>query len=443
MVVHAFAPETGQNAVQSHKIFRTPNIVVVLADDLGYGDIGTYGVSDIQTPNLDRLAAEGVRLTNAYAAAPVCTPTRAAWVTGRYPQRAGIEWNFGRFNVGGTHGLAPSDRSIGRVLKRRGYRTALFGKWHLGTAPEFRPRAHGFDEFFGFLGGGLDYYSHEFGDGKPGLLENDTPVIREGYLTDLITNRAVRFINARHREPFFVYVAYNAPHFPFQPPGRPDDIRRTREEMLAGTRQDYAGMVESLDAGVGRILSALDVNGVSRDTLVIFTSDNGGERLSRNAPLFNGKKTLWEGGVRVPWLMRWPGRIAPGTTSDQAAITMDITATVRAAAGTDADPAADGIDLLPMLERAASEVERTFAWRIGNHPDRTMKTIRRGRWKYVMDGTAEKVDLLFDVSADPAERHNLNYRHPDVMTELRGMLAEWERDMPAHRMAESAPQGRE
>lgn len=428
---HAMALQAAHNAVQLGEVARKPNVVVVLADDLGYGDIGSYGVKDIRTPHLDRLAAQGVRLTDAYAAAPVCTPARAALVTGRYPQRSGIEWNFSRFNVGGAKCLASSERSIGHVLKRRGYRTALFGKWHLGSAPECRPRAHGFDEFFGFLGGTLDYYSHELGDGEPGLLENDTPVVREGYLTDLITDRAVRFIDAWHGEPFFAYVAYNAPHFPFQPPGRPDDVRRTKEERLAGTRQDYAAMVESLDAGVGRILAALDRHGLSRDTLVIFASDNGGERLSRNAPLFNGKKTLWEGGIRVPWLMRWPGRIASGTTSRQAAITMDITATILAAAGVDADPGADGIDLLPVLADAESNVERTFAWRIVGHPDRTMKVIRRGRWKYVMDGTAQKVDLLFDVRSDPAERHNLNYRHPDIMNALRSELARWERNLSA------------
>jgi arylsulfatase A-like enzyme len=340
-----------------------PNVVVVLIDDMGYGDLGCYGAADIRTPHIDRLAREGVKLTDFYANGPVCTPTRAALLTGRYPQRVGLEWAIA---PGQTEpGLPTAETSLARMLKGHGYATALFGKWHLGYRPEFGPLAHGFDEFFGLLSGNIDHYSHKEVNGAPDLYEGTEPVERAGYATDLITARSVAFVEQHAREPFFLYVAYNAVHWPFQPPDRPDDVR-DRASWFAGTRRDYASMLERLDDGVGRLLEALDRHDLSERTLVIVTDDNGGERLSRSEPLFHHKGTLWEGGIRVPCLLRWPGRLPAGSVSAQVAMTMDLTATVLAA--TDVPPpegrSLDGVDLLTILRSEEPPRERTLCWRI-------------------------------------------------------------------------------
>ncbi|MGH6631173.1 MAG: sulfatase-like hydrolase/transferase, partial [Burkholderiales bacterium] len=350
---------------------------------------------DIRTPHLDRLARQGVRLTNCYANGPVCTPTRAAFVTGRYQQRVGLEWALTVATK--EPGLPVAETSIARMLKNDGYRTALFGKWHLGYQPEFGPNAHGFDEFFGILGGNVDQYSHKVINGEPDLYEQTQPIEKPGYLTELITDRAVAFVNSatgHARDPFFLYVAYNAVHWPFQPPNRPDAVR-VRETWHDGTRQDYAQMLESVDAGIGRILQALDQQGLARETLVIFTNDNGGERLSRNEPLFNSKGTLWEGGIRVPCLLRWPGHLPAGKVSGQTAITMDLTATILAATNTKPERQLDGINLLPLLQGKQAPRERTFFWRI-ERTERRQKAVRQGKWKYVWDGDNSH-ELLFDL----------------------------------------------
>lgn len=403
---------------------KRPNVVFILVDDMGYGDIGSYGVTDIRTPHLDRLAREGVRLTDFYANGPVCTPTRAAFVTGRYQQRVGLEWAI--WPGVKEAGLPASETSIARMLKGNGYATALFGKWHLGYKPEFGPVAHGFDEFFGILSGNVDHYSHREENGEPDLYENTRPVEQAGYMTDLITARSVAFIDQHKGDPFFTYVAYNSVHWPFQPPDAPSDIR-TRETWYAGTRAGYVRMLESIDAGVGRILAALDRHDLTRDTLVIFTNDNGGERLSRNAPLFHRKGTLWEGGIRVPCLLRWPARLPAGVSSGVPAMTMDMTATILAATGT-APPAGrtlDGINLLPVLLGQQSPSERTLFWRI-TRDERKQKAARRGRWKYLRDGT---IDLLYDLQTDIGERHDVGSANPQVLAELRKLLRQWEQEV--------------
>jgi arylsulfatase A-like enzyme len=420
---------------------RKPNILVFVADDLGYGDLGCYGSKDIRTPHLDHLARQGVRLTDCYAAAPVCSPTRAALMTGRYPQRAGFEWviDYGEKDWG----LATSHTSVARLLKDGGYATGLFGKWHLGYQKQHAPNAHGFDEFFGFLAADLDYYAHKEVTGEPGLYENTRLVQRKGYLTDLITEAALAFLHKNARRPFFLEVAYNAPHWPFQPPGKPADVRTAKTYgPRTGTRADYVRMVEHLDQGVGKILAAVEKHGLARDTLVLFFSDNGGERLSNNGPLFRGKYTLWEGGIRVPCLVRWPGVVPPQSVSAQAVITMDLTASILAAAGiaAPAGRALDGQDVLPIVAGKKPTRERTFFWRL-NRPSEQFgqKAVRRGKWKYVAD---RGVELLFDLEKDVGERKNLAYRHPEVLGALRRALAEWEKGLPASaRPARPAPGG--
>jgi arylsulfatase A len=402
---------------------RRPNVVLMMADDMGYADIGSYGARDIRTPHLDRLAREGVRLTDFYSNGPVCTPTRAALMTGRYQQRVGLEWA----TVPTLHpdaGLPVSEPTVARMLKNNGYRTALFGKWHLGYKAEFNPVRHGFEEFFGLLGGNVDMNSHRNRFGSLDCYEGEKEVAKTGYLTDLITDRSVEFINQNARTPFFLYVPYNAVHWPFQPPGNAQDVR-TPETWYDGTRADYARMLEAMDAGVGRILAALDKQGLARDTLVVFTNDNGGERLSDNAPLFHHKGTLWEGGIRVPCIVRWPARLPAGHTSKQAAISMDLTATILAATGTQPERQMEGVDLLPLLQRGAQPTERTLFWRI-DRADRKQKAVRHGHWKYVLDGT---IDQLFDLARDPGERRDLSHERRDLVAELRAKIAAWEKDV--------------
>jgi arylsulfatase A-like enzyme len=406
-----------------------PNVLLILVDDLGYGDLGCYGSKDIRTPHLDRLAGSGVRLTDCYAAAPVCSPTRAALITGQYPQRSGFEWVI-RYTEK-NRGLPASGASLPKLLKMNGYATGLFGKWHLGYRPQFGPNAHGFDEFFGFLAADLDYYSHRDANGDPGLYEGTKLVDEKGYLTDLITRRSLAFLKEHAAGPFFLEVAFNAPHWPFQVPGNPADVRREQTYGPEnGTRADYVRMVEHLDASVGQLLAELDRLGLAKDTLVVFFSDNGGERLSDNGPLFHGKYTLWEGGIRVPGIVRYPGVIPAGTTSAQLVITMDVTATILAAAGVNPPRGVtlDGEDVLPVLAGKQPVRERTFFWRLQRPGEEVgQRAVRRGKWKYVLD---REVELLFDLEADPGERRTLAYRQPETVAELRKAIIGWEARLP-------------
>ncbi len=405
---------------------QRPNVIVILTDDMGYGDLGCYGSRDIKTPNLDRLAAQGVRLTNFYSSGPVCTPTRAALMTGRWQQRVGLEWAIGPGLK--EPGLPTREITLPRMLKNAGYATALFGKWHLGYKPEFGPNAHGFDEFFGLLSGNVDHYSHREINDEADWYENTTPVEVAGYSTDLITDRATAFVRRERPAgaPFFLYVAYNAVHWPFQPPGRPGDVRQ-RENWFAGTRQDYAAMTEAVDAGVGKILAALDEQKLTANTLVVFTDDNGGERLSDMGPLFHHKATLWEGGIRVPCILRYPGNLPAGKVSDQPAITHDLTATILAACRVEppADRKLDGLDLAPPLTGTAPPATRTLFWRI-QRADRSQRAVRHGNLKLVRDGN---IELLFDLVKDIGERKDISYEHPEQAADLRCRLADWEAEM--------------
>ena len=429
--------------VPSAQAARKPNVVLILSDDLGYGDLGAYGAPDARTPNLDRLARQGARLTDGYANGAVCTPTRAALISGRYPQRVGLEWVLTPAPPDRDRGLAASGTSLPALLKTSGYATALIGKWHLGFKPEFGPNRHGFDEFYGFLSGAHAYYGASFGaegTGPADLYENTKPVEPTGYLTDEFTRRAVRFIGRHASRPFFLEVAYNAVHWPFEPPdrapadgqrGAPRRLFQMPDDSVPATRQDYVRMLERMDEGVGEILAELDRRGLTDNTLVIFTSDNGGEWLSRNAPFFHRKGTLWEGGIRVPLIMRWPGRIPAATTSAQPVITFDISATILAATGTrpPAGYRADGIDVLPLLRGELPLLDRNLFWRVAR-ATRQQRAVRAGRWKLLIDAGQL---LLFDLGNDPGERIDLSAEHPEVVRRLRQLVTDWEAevDQPA------------
>ncbi len=413
---------------------RRPNLLFILADDLGYGDLSSFGRRDFRTPMLDRLGQSGVRFTNAYSAASVCTPTRAGFMTGRYPARlpAGLQQPMSWVNE--KDGLSPDHPTIATLLKARDYDTALIGKWHLGYQPEFGPIQHGFDEFFGILSGGVDYYTHRDALRKLDLHEGLVTVEKVGYLTDLLTERAVEYVSRQHRQPFFLSLQYTAPHWPWEGPG--DHITDTTAEGFqggGGSPEIYASMVGSLDAGIGHVMEALTRARLDRDTLVIFTSDNGGDRYAYNWPHQNGKGTLLEGGIRVPAIMRWPGIIPGGQVTDQAAITMDWTATFVAAAGATAarNYPLDGMDLLPVAKGGKRAFERTIFWRqpfMRYNGQPSQEAVRKGRWKYLnVNGESR----LFDLAADPGERTNLKQRRPEITSALGQAFEDWNTGLPA------------
>jgi arylsulfatase A-like enzyme len=417
-----------------------PNIIFILIDDFGYADSGPYGAKDIRTPHIDRLAKEGVKFTDFYSNGPVCTPTRCGFITGRWQQRVGFEWAMG-FSAESFRrikgqlvpekdihalGLPTTVPTLPKLLKTAGYATGAFGKWHLGYRDEFNPTKHGFDEYFGELLGHCDYYTHAYYDGTYALRDGLEPVKAEGYLTDLLNRRAVEFVRKHAAEPFFMYVPHLAVHCPFQPPGRPLPSV-TKANMYDGDRRTYAAMVEKIDEGVGMLLAELDKHGLAENTLIVLSSDNGGERYSDNSPLFHHKSTLWEGGIRVPCLMRWPARLPQGKVTDQAAITMDLSATFAAIAGVKPadDRPFDGINLLPILTGDEPPRERTLAWRI-DRTGRQQKAVRHGTWKYMQDGN---VEMLFDLAQDIGERRDLSFQQPEKFVDLKRRLAAWEAEI--------------
>jgi arylsulfatase A-like enzyme len=416
-----------------------PNVVLIITDDMGYADLGAYGAKDIRTPNIDRLAREGVRFTDFYANGTTCSPTRAGLISGRYQQRYGVEQPLpattAQFSQG-ERGLEASPYSLPRLLKSGGYATALVGKWHLGYEPTQSPLAHGFDYFFGLKSGYHDYWHHHDSRGEPDLWENDARVEMEGYSTALIADKAIAFIDqhAKANAPFFIDVAFNAPHWPFQrldTPSRAVGNARFLKpaDSLTSTRADYASMVEAMDLHVGRVLAALERNGIARHTIVIFTNDNGGEWLSDNTPLFSRKYSTWEGGIRVPAIMRWPGHIRAGTVTPQVGITMDLSASVLAVAGVTvpAEAKLDGLNLFPVLESRTPVVPRTLFWR-SVQAKRDMRAVRDGDTKLVVESNHT---FLYDVRRDPGERRDMARLHPDVVRALTLKLQAWERDVDA------------
>lgn len=407
---------------------QPPNIVFILADDLGYADVSCYGRPDLRTPNVDALARRGTRFLQAYANSAVCSATRTALITGRYQYRlrVGLEEPI----VGNPDvGLPPEQPTLPSLLKKAGYGTTLLGKWHLGVLPKFGPLQSGYDHFYGFRGGAVDYFSHSFGKSDD-LWDDDVSIHQAGYMTDLLGERAVEVVNgyAKSAQPFLISLHFNAPHWPWEGPGDQAESERLRRpdskgpmDFDGGTQKTYQRMIEEMDRQIGSVLGALDDHGLTENTIVIFTSDNGGERFADTWP-FTGKKTeLLEGGLRIPSIVSWPARIPQGRTTDQVSISMDWLPTLLAAAGAQADLASpsDGMNLLPTLTQGVPEVPRKLFWRYkANH----QRAARAGDYKFlkILDNT-----FLFNVVEDPLERANLKDRHADIYHRLEREWYDW------------------
>lgn len=406
-----------------------PNIIYIMADDLGYADLSCYGRTDYQTPHLDKLASQGMKFMQAYAGAPLCTPTRTSFMTGRYPARTAI----GLMEpLRGAHkdsmvGLTPNYTSVASLLQKNGYKTYLVGKWHLGYGPKYSPNINGYDYFFGFNSGASDYISHTNRKGISDLYENEIPVKKDGYLTDIWMEKAVEIIKKKHDGPFFMSIMFNAPHWPVQAPGDqpyPDNL----DWKAGGTKEKFAAMMKSLDDAVGKIMQAIEDEKIASNTLVIFTSDNGGEKFSDMGIYRGTKETLWEGGIHEPAFVSWQGMIPANSVTQQAAITMDWTATILAAANVKPDPAfpLDGINLLPVCTGKQKIIERVFYWRL--FQSTKQKAIRDGKWKYLQ---TEEGEFLFNLADDPGENNNLKTTNSSIFKSLKEKYRIWESIMLA------------
>ena len=413
---------------------RKPNIILILADDLGYGDLGCYGNSDIGTPILDALAKRGMRFTDFHSNGAMCSPTRAALLTGRYQQRCGIESVLSS-KRDRERGLPLAETTFAEVLGDAGYVTAIFGKWHLGYTSKFNPVRHGFDQFRGFVAGGLDYHSHIDRSGRPDWWRNGQLEADEGYTTDLLTDYGIRFIEENKDRSFCLYMPYQAVHFPFQGPRDKAD-RFTGGDYWSdakyGSRKDrkaaYKEMVESLDQNIGRIIRTLRSLQIHEKTFVFFTSDNGAYSwVGRNLPCSGQKGGLLEGGHRVPAIACWPGTIRPGTTSDETLLTMDLFPTMVAMAGADLPIGIrlDGVDFGPTLTGKGTVPDRTVFWRISQEG-----AVRRGPWKLLIKRMKKNAPAqLFNLKDDIGERKDLAKQYPGIVRELTVAFRAWEKQI--------------
>jgi arylsulfatase A-like enzyme len=438
MLAGALAIVTSASAASAQT--RQPNIVMIVGDDMGYGDIGVHGSKDIPTPNIDALARAGIRFTDAYVTGPHCSPTRAGLLTGRYQQRFGHEVNMSAA-AGPNSGLPTSETTMADRLRAAGYRTALLGKWHLGSAEHLHPMSRGFDEFYGFLGGEHSYFESSPNGMNP-LYEGRARVEASGYLTDVLTDRAVAFIRREKSRPFFLFLAYNAVHTPMQAP----DAHLARFKGIADERRrTYAAMMAAMDEGVGRTLEALRSEGLDENTLVFFFSDNGGPIMpgttingSSNGPLRGSKRQTWEGGIRVPFVIRWTGRLAAGRVDSRPIVQLDVLPTALAAAGVEPKPEwkLDGVNLLPFLGGSLQQApHEALYWRLFGH-----MAIRKGPWKLVktMDGPLLAADTsqpdlsgaqLFNLADDVGETRDLAAAHPERVKELSADWLRWSGEM--------------
>ena len=421
-----------------------PNFVFFLADDLGYADLGCYGGRAVATagaggrstcsPALDRMAREGLRFTQGYANSSVCSPTRFALMTGRWQHRlrGGADEPIRSSNARGNPalGLPPAHPTLPSLLRDAGYATALIGKWHLGFPPHFGPLKSGYQEFFGALSGGLDYFTHRDTTGVHDLFENEIEVHKKGYLTDLISERAVEFVKRKRKESFFLSVHYNAPHWPWETRADAAEAKRIGKitHFDGGSVATYLTMIRQMDEGIGRILKELRDCKIEKNTLVVFTSDNGGERFSDTWPLIGKKMDLLEGGIRVPYIVRWPAKVKPGGVTAQHAITMDWVATFLDAAGVkpDRNYPLDGKSLLNVIQKPKTTFERELFWRMLY---RNQKAMRSGDWKYL---SIEGDEFLFNLAKDERERANFGQREPQRLAAMRARYLTWEEALPKH-----------
>ncbi|MEK7752399.1 MAG: sulfatase, partial [Acidobacteriota bacterium] len=406
-----------------------PNVVVIVSDDHGYGDSSCYDhPKEVRTPNIDRIAARGVRFTCGYAGAYVCAPTRAGLMTGRYQQR------FGFYTASDSRtGLPLGENTIADLLRKQGYATGAFGKWHLGLEPEYHPLRRGFDEFYGFLGHGAhDYFNLRRGEPHNSIRRNNEIIDDTGYLTDNLGREAVSFIQRHHKRPFFLYLPFNAVHFPLQAPE--EDIRRY--DTGNRNRDTYLAMLDRMDAAIGAVRSVLERHGLGRDTLVFFFSDNGGARqnFASNGSLRDFKHSVYEGGIRVPFLASWPARLPQGTLCHEPVISMDIFPTICAAAGAELpkDRVYDGKNLLPLLlGKVSGPLHEALYW----DGDEDRRAVRAGKWKLVDNqGKLE----LYDLESDPGEKNDVLVRQPETGKRLKEMLDAWRKTM-APRIARRRP----
>tara|TARA_Y100001934_G_scaffold145042_1_gene174246 strand:- start:1272 stop:2657 length:1386 start_codon:yes stop_codon:yes gene_type:complete len=431
---------------------RHANILVIFADNMGYGDLGCYGCPDIKTPVIDKLATEGVRFTNYYSNGPECTPTRTGFFTGRYPQRIrGLECALGSGNVGRYDhafeladrkelGMPPEKNTLVRLLKKAGYTAVGLGKWHLGYEQKFLPPEHGFDYFLAALGGTVDYWYHNEPNGTPVLYENSKRVTREGNLTDLITAGALKFLRERDKDqPFFLYLPYTAPSAPLQHPLIKHDKPKVSsawdtKDWQAGSRRDYGRLVERLDYSVGKVLAEVDRLGLRENTLVIFASDNGGNDRARNAPFRGYTSDLFDGGIHIPCMARWPGVLPEGIVSGRQFLTLDLTVSILSAAGIKqptGEDALDGIDILGAVASGEAPASRALFWR-ARRADRTWRAVRDGDLKFLTFRDSKGVDeYLFDLKDDPSEETNLFANRESDVIRLRTQLVDWEKRMEA------------
>ena len=434
-----------------------PNIVFILADDLGYGDLGCYGRSDISTKNLDQLARDGVRFTSHYANGPECSPTRTAFLTGRYQQWVGgLECAIGTGNVGRyddairlreSHdlGLPTDEQTIVRLLKDAGYTTAISGKWHLGYEPKFAPHLHGFDHTFYCIGGGMDYFHYLDTVAGYNLFKDGRPIRRNGHFTDLLTDDAISFMESHVKKttsenpssqtndrPFFLYVPYTVPHTPYQGPEDftedPIPLDSPLWKQGSAPPKVYISMIEHMDRRIGDLLETLDRLELSDNTVVIFAGDNGGTGSSRNAPFSGYKGSTKEGGIRVPAIVRWPHVIEPGQESDQASITFDFTASIARIAGVSPNPAKpfEGLDIINHVAKKQKNVRRTLFWR-KPRGDTVWRGVRDGTLKFVSHQSGEsRQEFLYDLATDLSESNDLKNSRRHEFERLRNLFSEWE-----------------
>jgi arylsulfatase A-like enzyme len=414
-----------------------PNILVIVADDLGYADIGVNGCRDVPTPNIDSIARNGVRFTNGYVSCPVCSPTRAGLMTGRYQQRFGHEFNPGpAARAADEFGLPRSEATLAERLKALGYATGMVGKWHLGYREGARPTERGFDEFFGFLGGAHSYLNAK-ADPANLILRGTEPVDEKEYLTDAFAREAAAFVDRNSRKPFFLYLTFNAVHAPME---AIDPYLSRFASIAADRRRTLAGMLSALDDGVGRVLARLREARIENDTLIVFVSDNGGPtqvNTSRNTPLRGYKGQVLEGGIRVPFLMQWPSRLPKGKVFDHPVIALDIHPTAVAAAGGTPASGLDGVDLVPFLKGATKNAPHaSLYWRFS-----PQRAIRKGDWKLVDHSGATE---LYNLASDASESNDLAMTNPGKVKELEADYQAWNSQLqaPRWRTQRSAPRRR-